>query len=264
MAYLDNQDLWYELFQTRTGDVPGWWSELLESRARFTRAVLKLRDYSLIEVYEGRYSLHTCVHDWTLECLNQPFDEERCGMAIRCVAASVSWDSEEEYWARNRRVLAHARRFQLARFRGLIDWSGIMPDDLVYLAAIYKQNDMHKEAEEMYVRALRGYEKAWGPEHKATLDTVNNLGILYADQGKMAEAEEMYVRALRGFEKAWGPEHTSTRSTVNNLGNLYKDQGKKAEAEEVYMRVLRGYEKAVGTDRWRTRTIVRSLHNLHK
>jgi hypothetical protein len=40
-------------------------------------------------------------------------------MAIRCVAASVSWDSEEEYWARNRRVLAHARQFQLARFRDL-------------------------------------------------------------------------------------------------------------------------------------------------
>jgi tetratricopeptide (TPR) repeat protein len=57
------------------------------------------------------------------------------------------------------------------------------------------------EAEAMYVRALRGKEKVWGAEHTSTLDTVNNLGLLYADQGKMAEAEAMYVRALRGYEK---------------------------------------------------------------
>jgi Tetratricopeptide repeat len=56
-----------------------------------------------------------------------------------------------------------------------------------------------------------------------TLSTLNNLSLLYTDQGKMVETEEMYVRALRGREKAWGVEHTSTLDTVNNLGNLYKD-----------------------------------------
>ena len=37
------------------------------------------------------------------------------------------------------------------------------------------------EAEEMSQRALRGFEKAWGPDHTSTLETVNNLGNLYAD-----------------------------------------------------------------------------------
>jgi tetratricopeptide (TPR) repeat protein len=58
------------------------------------------------------------------------------------------------------------------------------------------------EAEEMYLRALRGREKAWGAEHKSTLDTVNNLGNLYKDQGKIAEAEAILLRALCGREKA--------------------------------------------------------------
>jgi tetratricopeptide (TPR) repeat protein len=53
----------------------------------------------------------------------------------------------------------------------------------------------------MYQRALRGYEKVWGLEHTSTLDTVNNLGILYASQGKLIEAEQMYQRALQGYEK---------------------------------------------------------------
>jgi tetratricopeptide (TPR) repeat protein len=72
----------------------------------------------------------------------------------------------------------------------------------------------------MYLRALKGYEEAWGPKHTSTLDTVNNLGILYSDQGKMKEAEEMYLRALKGYEEAWGPKHTSTLVTVNNLTGL--------------------------------------------
>lgn len=33
-------------------------------------------------------------------------------------------------------------------------------------------------------------------------DTVNNLGLLYADQRKMKETEEMLLRALRGHEEA--------------------------------------------------------------
>ncbi|KAF1817833.1 uncharacterized protein K489DRAFT_303975, partial [Dissoconium aciculare CBS 342.82] len=94
-----------------------------------------------------------------------------------------------------------------------------------------------------------------GAEHTSTLDTVNNLGNLYSNQGKMAEAEEMYVRALRGKEKAWGAEHTSTLATVNNLGSLYKIQGKLAEAEVMYLRALRGYEKLS----WASPTRIESL-----
>ena len=48
-----------------------------------------------------------------------------------------------------------------------------------------------------HVQALQGMEKVWGPAHTPTLDTVNNLGVIYKDQGKMAEAEAMYERALR-------------------------------------------------------------------
>ena len=53
-----------------------------------------------------------------------------------------------------------------------------------------------------------------------TLDTVNNLGILYADQGKLAEAEAMYIRALQGKEEALGPKHTSTILTGKKKGDL--------------------------------------------
>jgi Tfp pilus assembly protein PilF len=59
----------------------------------------------------------------------------------------------------------------------------------------------------MFQRALKGFEKALGPDHTLTLDTVHNLGVLYADQGKLDKAEEMYQRALKGFEKALDPDN---------------------------------------------------------
>jgi tetratricopeptide (TPR) repeat protein len=224
MAFLDNQDLWYKLFQAGAGDAPAWWVDVLKSQARFNRAISTLHNYSLLEVSEGRYSLHTCVHDWTLEYLNHQVNQETCGIAIRCVAASVSWESEADYWVRNRRVLPHARRFQHVRLQAAINWGKLNSRDLSLLADLYRQSDMNTEAERMYILALRGKEKAWGPEHTSTLATVNNLGLLYADQGRMAEAEEMYERALRGYEKALGKDHPRMQTIAHNLQGLYACQ----------------------------------------
>ncbi|KAK4904287.1 hypothetical protein LTR49_026230 [Elasticomyces elasticus] len=117
--------------------------------------------------------------------------------------------------------------------------------------------------EGLYLQALKGYEKAWGPKHTSTLDTVNNLGNLYSKQGKMKEAEEMYLRTLRGYEEAWGPKHTSTLDTVNNLGNLYKNQGKMKDAEEMYLRALTGYEETLGPKHTSTLDTVNNLGLLY-
>jgi hypothetical protein len=73
----------------------------------------------------------------------------------------------------------------------------------------------------MLQRALAGYEKVLGSEHILVLQMVNNLGLLYWDQGKLTEAEAMLKRALVGCEKALSPEHLSTLDIVNNLSLLY-------------------------------------------
>ena len=131
-------------------------------------------------------------------------------------------------------------------------------------ASFYGTLDRYLEAEALYQRALAGSEKALGPGHISTLDTVNNLGVLYWNQGKLAEAEAMYQRALTGSEKALGPEHTSTLDIVHNLGILYQDQGKLAEAEAVYQRALVGKEKALGPEHTSTLNTVNNLGTLYR
>ena len=68
------------------------------------------------------------------------------------------------------------------------------------LGNLYKDQGKMKEAEEMYLRALRGKEEAWGAEHTSTLDTVYGLGNLYRDQGEVAKAKDMYEQAAEGYE----------------------------------------------------------------
>ncbi|KAL2196387.1 acyl transferase/acyl hydrolase/lysophospholipase [Corynascus similis CBS 632.67] len=99
---------------------------------------------------------------------------------------------------------------------------------------LYRNQDRLREAEVIYQRALRGYEKALGPDHTSTQYTVNNLGSLYLDQGRLKEAEAMYQRALQGYEEGLGPDHTSTLKTAKHLCILYVSQGRLREAVAMY------------------------------
>ena len=102
----------------------------------------------------------------------------------------------------------------------------------------------------MYQRALQGKEKTWGPEHTSTLDTVNNLGLLYADLGRLDMAEKMYQRALQGFEKALGHEPVKTYipalNASANLAALYQQLGRRSAAEELYSQALYGVGTVFG------------------
>ena len=74
------------------------------------------------------------------------------------------------------------------------------------------------EAEKMYQRALQGYEKAWGPEHTSTLDTVNNLGNLYKNLGQLDKAEKTLQRALVTYAKVVSPDNLTTYiPALNNI-----------------------------------------------
>ena len=230
-----------------------------------------LCDHGLAEVdkssaesgFESRgYSIHSCVQSWTTHVLNQEWDAGTARLALECVGSHVPDSNARNPWVTQRRLIRHAARC----------WSFVVncmvgEDDIAWVlqsfGILYYSQGKLIEAEEMYQRALRGYEKAWGPDHTSTLDTVNNLGLLYASQGKLIEAEKMYQRALPGKEKAWGPDHTSTLDTVNNLGNLYASEGKLVEAEEMYQRALRGKEKACGPDHTSTLDTVNNLGNLY-
>jgi tetratricopeptide (TPR) repeat protein len=94
---------------------------------------------------------------------------------------------------------------------------------------------------------FEGQVKVLGEDHKDTLMTVNNLGIVYHKLKDYEKALEYYERPLKGKEKMLGKTHPSTLSTVMNIANVYnsglKDYGK---AEENYDRALQGFIEQLG------------------
>ncbi|KAH7151967.1 hypothetical protein B0J13DRAFT_470560, partial [Dactylonectria estremocensis] len=276
-AFLDSKQLWHGLLGAAAvakgvDGWPDWLREMARNKVRFLDSIGLLLRYSMVETQQGligSYSMHPVVHRWASFLDGDQQKHESARLALVVVGSSVPTHDSKDYWVFQRRLLPHAERCAEWMREALSD-AGVwyISDELVMaslhmLGMLYSDQGKFKEAEEMYERALEGYEKALGPDHTSTLTTVNNLGLLYSDQGKFKEAGEMYERALEGKEKALGPHHTSTLDTVNNLGNLYSHQGKFKEAEEMYGRALEGKETALGPHHTSTLGTVNNLGNLY-
>ncbi|KAH9210981.1 hypothetical protein DL95DRAFT_437398 [Leptodontidium sp. 2 PMI_412] len=270
-AYFDRQDVWFELLRHGRSTDDERIRTLTGDKLNFNEAVRLLCEYGLVHMElsppqqsgSARYGVHSCVHSWTIYVLNEEWDEGLARLALACVASEVPNTNVDKWWLLQQRLLQHAARYEHLIADGKVDVEGMAwalhnlgllyknQGKLVEAEAMYTRalqgseealgpkhtSTLSKlaEAEAMYTRALQGSEEALGPKHTSTLSTVNNLGMLYADQGKLAEAEAMYTQALQGKEEALGPKHTST------LGKL-------AEAEAMYTRALQGYENALGPE----------------
>jgi tetratricopeptide (TPR) repeat protein len=261
-AYFDRQDLWFGLLHHARSTDNELIQKLADDELNFNEAITLLYSFGLVDVdrslpqplQDGRYSVHSCVHSWTVAVLNKEWDKDLATLAIACVAAKVPSTTEKDWWLIQRRLLQHATRQYL-----FVTDNRVSTDKLSWafynLGLLYADQGKLAEAEKMYVRALRGNEEALGPDHTSTLDTVNNLGALYADQGKLAEAEKMYIRALQGYEKALGIELMSSYlpalHTMFAFGDLYSRTDRKDMAKEMYSRASCGYAAVQGpSSKW--------------
>ena len=222
-ANLDRQDIWYELISRGSDGCrdSAWLQDMAASEIDFKRVMKGLLGYSLVEShqYTDSYSVHPVVHDWCTETISRGLDGLMI-TAVKMVGAAVPGDSEAEYWVLQQRLVPHADRCarRIEDFGVLERVKSVEVSDAFHnLGLLYKDQGKLVEAEGMYIRALKGYEKVWGAEHTSTLDTVNNLGILYLDQGKTVQAEEMLVRALKGYKDAYGADHPRVSVIMSHL-----------------------------------------------
>ena len=91
-------------------------------------------------------------------------------------------------------------------------------------------------------------EKALGPDHPDVAQSLNNLALLYNDQGRYSDAEPLYKRSLAIREKKLGADHPDVARSLNNLAGLYQSQGRYSDAELLYKRSLAIREKVFGPD----------------
>jgi hypothetical protein len=143
-----------------------WIGDAATSELAFSRSMMLLCSYSLLEAVEGLagYTTHPAVHQWT-----HYSQDKRLATKLPHMQAGSRWVDQ-------------------AQRRGYSGGDGVEGDAdegetrqavlgrAHLLGSLYADQGKLAEAEEMYLRALRGKNTALGPEHTSTLQTVSNLG----------------------------------------------------------------------------------------
>ncbi|MGZ3458885.1 MAG: CHAT domain-containing protein, partial [Archangium sp.] len=101
----------------------------------------------------------------------------------------------------------------------------------------------YARAEPLFERALAIWEAALGKNHPDVARTLNNLALLYANQGNYARAEPLYERALAIYEAALDKNHPDVALTLNNLALLRLAQQHLADALPLFTRALSASEE---------------------
>jgi hypothetical protein len=81
-AYFDRQDIWFELLQHANSPDDRYLQELTKDEEHFHNALALLCSFGLVEpdgalqqrCGSGGYSVHSCVHSWTVFVLNKEWD----------------------------------------------------------------------------------------------------------------------------------------------------------------------------------------------
>jgi hypothetical protein len=105
-TYFDNQDVWFELLRHCDSQDPEWLRKLTEDEMNFNRAVRVLSDHGLVEVdsssqerIESRgYSIHSCVHSWTIHVLNQDWSYDLAKLSLKLVGLLVPRQRVVKWW----------------------------------------------------------------------------------------------------------------------------------------------------------------------
>jgi Tfp pilus assembly protein PilF len=75
-------------------------------------------------------------------------------------------------------------------------------------------------AQPYFERALAIREKALGPDHPDTAQSLNNLGYLLKTRGDLVGARPYFERALAILTARLGPDHPQTQTVRRNLAAL--------------------------------------------
>ena len=97
-------------------------------------------------------------------------------------------------------------------------------------------------------RRWRSRKRILGPEHPATLYSMNNLALLYGSQGRDNEAETLFTQALEIQKRILGPEHPKTLNTMFGLASVYVQLGRRDEAETLFTPTLEVTKRILGPE----------------
>ncbi len=180
-GFLYNRDIWYGLFKSALSqrvalEVPMWYTEFVDDYSNFVECTQLLVLYSFIDVNVGSSSfyVHPVLHQWCFQASEESMGE-MAWLTFILVTSSAPDSSMSDYTIIQRRLLPHCDRVYFLLRESLPKAPSNEKKSSLDIAchivgAVYRDQDKLRKAEDMYMRALAGYEKALGPEN------ISNVG----------------------------------------------------------------------------------------
>ncbi len=100
-----------------------------------------------------------------------------------------------------------------------------------------------------------------GPDHPATLGSMNNLALSYRALGRRTEALQLHEATLARQKATLGHDHPDTLASMNNMANCLESLGRHAAALKLREETLAVEKAALGADHPDT---LQSMRNLAK
>lgn len=256
LAYFDNERISHDHMKAAVvssdSDVPPWMVDVIGDDTRFAEAMGDLHGLCLLDfsAKTKEYSMHNCIHDWTLEKLNNNICKDNYRFAVRCVAYVVEdKDFEELQHPRLRSVAAHAARLSHQRFLESHVFQGLTDkqfDELRYLCDIlYAQSHYHPCIEiEQRLRSL--FDAKGQSKSLRALSLCYDLGVSLSNYGKYDEAGEVLQSTLQERTEQFGMQDVARLKTEYMLSDSYFYQGKYERAEQYLCHSLEGLQAAQG------------------
>ncbi|KAH8728115.1 hypothetical protein GQ44DRAFT_647501 [Phaeosphaeriaceae sp. PMI808] len=117
----------------------------------------------------------------------------------------------------------------------------------------------YQTGKKLATRAVSAREKLLGPDHEATLASLDILAWMLRAEGSYEEALQLFQRTLAVRSRVLGQDHKESLSSARGLAGVLHDQGKYEEAEKLYRRVLTVEERDSGPNYTKTRFIASQL-----
>ena len=112
-------------------------------------------------------------------------------------------------------------------------------------------------------RAIDERIQMFGPEHRQTISSRYNLGLIFRYQMKHVEAEATFRTVIEQQTKVLGPHYPDTLWTTRVLAHLLFDLKRPDEAKELCQKILAapqpehtGIAKMVTEQKQRTKTLL--------
>jgi non-specific serine/threonine protein kinase/serine/threonine-protein kinase len=127
------------------------------------------------------------------------------------------------------------------------------------LGQILLLTDEFDEAEAIYLEALDRSRRALGDRHPETINTLNDLSLVYGATGDRERAVELIREAIELHTAMHGPDHADTLVMESNLASSLYALARWDEAVELFESLLPRYREVYGSDHPRTMMAANNL-----